>query len=342
MKAKNIIILIVIILLFGILLFLGARSRFIPDNAPGTVGNTAGNLNNEGLFCEDEGMVYFANPYDNWQLYSMTPDGSNIKEVWDVPVRYINAAGKFLYYYQDADSANKGFGYLGNMFGIYRIKKDGTNNKSLDKIPSGILKLIDNSLYYQHFDNTEGMSLYQMNLDGSKKTMAIEAIVNPACSIDSVIYYANTEEGFILSAYDTQLKRIDTIYEGKLYNPIYQDSYMYYMNVADDYALYRYDMNDGSIEKLTADRVDTYNICNDYIYYQKNDAAEPALMRMRPDGSEVEIVAEGNYSNINITSVYTYFTAFDEDTPMYKTPTSGNINVTEFSEAAAAIVIDED
>lgn len=338
MKAKNIVILVVIAILLVTSVILSNRLNRIPANTPGTTGNTAGNLINNGLFCEDDGVVYFANPYDDWQLYSMTPYCTDIREVWNVPVKYINAGGKYLYYYQDAGSQNTGFGYLGNMLGLYRIKKTGKDNKSLDKQPSGILKLVDDTLFYQHYDNIEGMNLYQVNTDGSGKEMIIEAIVNPACTSNHTIYYSNPEENFILTAYDTDLRTISRVYEGKLYNPILLDNYMYYMNVADDYALYRYDMNDGNIEKLTTDRVDVYNICSDYIYYQKNDTAEPALKRMRPDGSEVEVVAVGNYTNINITSSYTYFIAFGEDVPMYRTPTAGEINVTEFTEAAAVVI----
>lgn len=37
----------------------------VPQNPPGTVGNTAGNLYNNGLFCENDGFVYFANAYDS-------------------------------------------------------------------------------------------------------------------------------------------------------------------------------------------------------------------------------------------------------------------------------------
>lgn len=342
MKAKNIIITVIIVLLLVGAIFVSRQlNRRIP-NPPGTVGNTAGNLINGGLFCESDGMIYFANPYDNWHLYSMTSACTDIQKVWDVPVKYINAGGKYLYYYQDADSANQGFGYLGNMFGIYRIRKDGKNNKSLDKTPSGILKLVDNTLYYQRYDNTEGMALYQSDTDGKNKKMTIEAIVSPACTAGNTIYYANQEENFILSAYDINLQTVSLIYEGKLYNPILQDNAMYYMNVADNYTLYRYHMSDGSIEKLTSDRIDAYNICSDYIYYQKNDTAEPALMRMRLDGSEPEIVAVGNYTNINITSSYTYFTAFGEDLPLFRTPTSGAVNVSEFTDAAAAVIPEKD
>ena len=61
-----------------------------------------------------------------------------------------------------------------------------------------------------------------------------------------------------------------------------------------------------------------------YIYYQKNSATEPQLKCMRTNGSEVQVIAEGNYTNINITSRYVYFQAFDDDTTMYHTPLGGS------------------
>ena len=339
MKAKTIIIWVIIVLLIGGCAVLWTLNTRIPKNPPGTVGNTAGNLNNNGLFCENDGVIYFSNLYDDGQLYSMTPNCTEIKELWDVPVKYINAGNQYLYYYQDSDSSNNSFGYLGSMLGVYRIRKNGKNNKCLDKTPSGIVNLINDTIFYQHYDDTDGMTLYQVDTDQTDKKTAVEAMINPACAANGVIYFANMEKNFYLSAYDTELMTISDLYEGKLYNPVLQGNYMYYMNVADDYALYRYEMTEGTIEKLTTDRVDAYNICNDYIYYQKNDTAEPALKRMRPDGSEVEIIAIGNYSNINITSTYTFFTAFNEDVPMYKTPTNGAVQVTNFDEAAAAVFV---
>ena len=44
----------------AILLSFMQRVSMNPD---GTVGNTAGNLNNEGLFCDYDGTVYFYNSF---------------------------------------------------------------------------------------------------------------------------------------------------------------------------------------------------------------------------------------------------------------------------------------
>ena len=43
----------------------------VPLNPVGTVGNTAGNLYNEGLFCEYDGTVYFVNTYSNGGIFSL-------------------------------------------------------------------------------------------------------------------------------------------------------------------------------------------------------------------------------------------------------------------------------
>ena len=65
MKDKKALLILIPFLLFVIIIgafaIVGDR---IPDNPPETVGNTAGNLNNSGYFCEYDGKVYFANVYD--------------------------------------------------------------------------------------------------------------------------------------------------------------------------------------------------------------------------------------------------------------------------------------
>ncbi len=72
-KTKNILIIsitFVILAAIFVIMILGNR---IPMNEDSAVGNTPGNLNNGGYFCEADGVVYFANAYDNYALYSMTP-----------------------------------------------------------------------------------------------------------------------------------------------------------------------------------------------------------------------------------------------------------------------------
>lgn len=79
-----------------------------------------------------------------------------------------------------------------------------------------------------------------------------------------------------------------------------------------------------------------FNVYGNYIYYQVSSPDSPALRRMLIDGSSQELVREGVYQNINITSQYVYFNAFNESIPIYKTSTFGPVNVTAFDAAREA------
>lgn len=54
---------------------------------------------------------------------------------------------------------------------------------------------------------------------------------------------------------------------------------------------------------------------------------------MNLDGSNPEVVAAGNYENINLTSQYAYFNSFGEDVPVYHTPVNGPVSVSTFAAA---------
>ena len=100
-KLKAFLVIFILIVIMGGGLTLTMILNKIPENPAGTVGNTGGNLYNDGLFCENEGQVFFANPYDENTLYVMNPDETENKKLTTVSVKSINAAGKYVYYYQD-------------------------------------------------------------------------------------------------------------------------------------------------------------------------------------------------------------------------------------------------
>ena len=83
MKKKVIAIIcaIVVVLICAGLFVFSRVTKHIPENPPGTIGNTSGNLYNGGLFCENDGYVYFSNPYDGDSLYCMRPDESEMKKL---------------------------------------------------------------------------------------------------------------------------------------------------------------------------------------------------------------------------------------------------------------------
>ncbi len=338
-KKKNIIVISVIAALI-IFIALGAffSNRTIPV-PEGTVGNTAGNLNNRGLFCEYDGKVYFSNAYDNGALYRMNPDETDIKKLNNADAEYINAGGKYLVYYQrGSSSGSDSFKFAGAMNGIYRSKLNGHNTVCLDRDPSGTVILINNTVYYAHYDTDTALTLRKINLNKSGGKTLTSYWINPASCRDGVLYYNGTGKDHYLYAWDTRTDYESVVWEGNIWNPVVSGDYVYYMDLTTDYTLCRYSLTDGSVTTLSEDRVETFNVYDSIIYYQSGGSDQPALKRMNTDGSGQEIVAEGIYTDINITSEYVYFTGFNSDVPIYKTSTFGPINVQTFDAALNAAV----
>jgi len=321
MKKRVIAIIVTVLVIGGIIggVVLSKVLSRIPDNPPETIGNTSGNLNNKGLYCESDGYIYFSNIYDNNYLYRMDTSGRNAEKLVDVPVSYINSAGDYLYFYFDDPGGTKFMGIAGRMSGVYRLKKGEKDFVCLDKCTSGVVNLIGSTLYYEHYDNTNGMELYHCGLNGKDKGLAVSEIINPACVINGTIYYSE-QDSQILKIYRPGDKEGRIFMEYAVYNPVYDNGNLYFMNMNDNYCLYRYSMSDSTLTKITEDRVDTFNVYGGMIFYQRNQ--NPALIRVAADGSGAVIIAEGNYENINCTSNFTFYSPFKEQ-KTYMTYTSG-------------------
>lgn len=307
-------------------------------NPEGTVGNTGGNINNGGLFCQVGDKVYFANQYDGGTLYVMNVDETGIKKLSDAKPQFINADNNYLYYFvNNVDSPSGLGGFAVQMLGIYRSDLKGKNGKCLDRILCTSMKLMGNTLYYGRYDKETKTTLYRIDVRRREREQALDFEVNPASSYGSRIYYNGTKEDHNLYSYDTSTGSVQTVYEGNVWNPDAQGDYIYFMNISDDYKLCRYEVSTGEVQTLTQDRIDCYLVCGNYIFYQKNSQTEPAIKVMYTDGSDPRVLAEGNYTSIHATSKFVYFMGFGESVPMYKVSLeSGDFQVMTFDAARDA------
>lgn len=335
-KFKNFfIIFLCTAVLFGLAAF-SLLSKRVPENPPETVGNTAGNLNNGGLFCEDGEKVYFANAYDNGTLYCMNADETDVVKLSDSQVSSINAGGKYLYYYQSSSAASENFASMFRIDGVYRAKKDGSSSVCLKRVPAPSLSLAGNTVFYQSYSTKTGTSLRRIGIDKTDDVEIADYVINPAGIQNGLIYFGGTGKDHYLYTLNTENNAITAIYSGNIYNPQPQGDFIYYMDISDDYKLCRYSLSDQSVQTLTQDRLDFFNVVSDMIYYQKSDAEQPALKRVRTDGTGEEIVASGVYKNINATSQYVYFNAYDAPVPVFHTPVNGPVQVSIFTPAQPA------
>ena len=322
----------VFLILAGILFFTTAlcgafymTQRTVPNDSYET-GNTAGNLNNKGLFCEQDGIVYFSNAYDNNVLYSMNADETNIRRIGDVGVSSLNADPERIYYSQTGSAEGSGLGYVRSTNGMYRCNHYGKDTYCYTRDPVGILALSGNHLYFQHYEVETGAYLDVTPIDKKSTNPLLYSMVSPAGVNGSTIYYAGNDADHYLYALDTNTNTSTLVWEKQVWNPVYQDGYIYFMDLRSNYELHRYDLASGEEQVLSTDRLDYFNVYGNVIYYQKSSTTSPALKRINIDGTGEEIVKEGVFESVNITSQYAYFNAFDAPTPVYHQSTYGPIS----------------
>ena len=332
----SLLLLVLVILSAGIFLFLSTH-RFV-YNAPGTVGNTAGNLYNKGLFAQLEDKVYFANSFDGYALYEMHADETKIRKVSNAVAQNLLAAGDCVFFFQNGTNGKGGFANVaaGRGFNRYRISRDSIDNMTKDIVIYN--QLVDNDLYMLSLKNNS-LRFFKMKIDQTEETELGNSNINPACARDGVVYYAGADTDHALHSFAISDDTPHIVLQRNLWYPFLYGEWLYYLDLDTNYRLFRYHMSTGETEQLTTDRVDCYNIGGGYIYYQKNSSTSPQLICMQVDGSNPTLVAEGNYTNINMTSHYVYFQEFGQEYTTYHCPL-GSASYSTFQVALEAALTD--
>lgn len=310
-------------------------SHKIAENPAGTVGNTACNLYNGGYFCEKDGVVYFSNAYDNHSLYSMDVLETNIQKLGNVSVNNLLAGENTLYFFQ-LDASHSMENVFGTVSAPTSLNACDFKGKNTSIIQDGIIlgaQLINNHLYIMMTDNTANTFL-KTDTRGEHPQELAKEYIHPGCAENGLLYYTDPNTHGLM-ALDTTSDVPRELLAGNIWFPMKEGNYIYYVDADRNYNLCRYDMTGQTIEILTKDRVDYYNMGNGYIYYQTAGSA-PALKYMFQDGSGARTLAEGAFCNIQITNAYVYFQAFQQENIMYHA-FLGDTIYTEFTAARDAI-----
>lgn len=332
---KIIMISLLIILLIGIIVVKTLFNKPI-DNPDGTVGNHGGNLNNGGYFCEYGGKVYFANAYDNNALYSMNSDGTDLKKLTKVSVSQINVAGDHVYFYQTGAYSGSDLGSIINGYGIYRCTLDGDNLTCILKNVAGNMLLVNDDIYFQMYNKETGYTFAKISINGGDPIVVEDFIVNPSSANDGMIYYNGTVKNHCLYKLDTSTDISTLLYDGNLWNPVFQDNYVYYMDLNHDYQLCRLNLLNGEKTILSKESVDLFVVGKSYVFFQTRASDDAALKRVNLDGTNELILLKGIYQNLGITSDYVYFNEFGADVPVYRTSATVGTEVETFDAAKNA------
>lgn len=330
-KATKIIVSILsvcIIAVFIILFMIQSKTYY---NKEDTIGNTAGNLYNGGLFCEQNGQIYFSNPSDDGILYSMDTHCNNVKKISDDKICYINADDHYLYYsrinYAKESGSQSVFLFFNR--GIYRIGHDGSNLKQLYSDPSGLLSLYGNKILYQHYNKRTGTTFYEVGIDAKNETKLSEEPLIPASYYDGYLYYSGVTSDHSIHAYNIKTKEDQIVYDGLSYLPIATKDSIYFIDPAQNYSLCKVDYQGGEPVVLLDRFCSSYNLSFDgqTIYYQIDGGDSNRIGKLDLSSMVTETIMDGNFKNINVTSNYVFFQTFDESETYAYTPSTKELMI---------------
>ena len=332
-KAIKITIAVVLILAAaggGIFYYLTSRPQFNNDNS---VGNTAGNLNNGGKFCEFDGKIYFSNPYDSGRLYVMNSDCTKAEALNTDTVSSLNVCGDSIYYVRNNFSRTTiAAGTRAQLFGVYRTNLKGQEAQMLYQTKSGIASLYGNFLYYQHYTDDEGMTFYKIKIDGTEETKISDNTYNPASVLNGKIYFADTYNNNRIATMDLKTNSISAFYTAGSYMVDAASDYIYYIDLDKQYSLVRLNAATKTLEQLVSipnAKVINFNRYGSKIFFQLEGGEQPGLYRVNTDGTQLEFIAAGNISHIHCTSQYTFFQYYEDNISLYRVPTTGIITTVD-------------
>jgi hypothetical protein len=130
---------------------------------------------------------------------------------------------------------------------------------------------------------------------------------------------------------DTKTCQIVNYYDSNSYLTLIDNNYAYYIDLDKQYSLVRLNMSNKTLELLYAPengKVINYNVYGNKIFFHVEGGDNAGLYRMNVDGTQLEYVAVGEISGIHCTSRYTFFSYYEDQSTLYRIPTTALINAT--------------
>jgi len=290
-----------------------------------TVGNTNGNLVNNGFVAGQGNWIYFDNYNDHEYLYKMKTDGTGLTRLNESSSGFINVIGDWIYYGC----------YASDKHGIYKIRTDGTEETKLtDENAVRCLSVVGDWLYYVNDDDA---CLYKMKTDGSERSQILNTPVVYMIVDGEWIYYNSLQiDATNVYSYIYKIRTDGTE------NALISTDGGYFWNIVGDWIYYE---NNGSLNngdnlcKIKTDgteqtqiSADDYgysfiNIVGDWVYYTHEGPYVNSIYKSKLDGTNETVLCGPQKSAaaliyINIANDWIYFIDIS-DYKMYRIRTDG-------------------
>ena len=304
----GIVFFLILLVIVGIIVYNYLTGR-VYKSAAGTLGNTAGNLYNGGLFCENGSRIYFSNPNDDYTLYSMNLNMGDFKKLYNDYARYINADENYVYYTRMNNKKEKPTQSIFVFYstGVYRIRKNGSALGMITSEPSGSLLLYDNQLFYQQYKNN-ALTLFRVDIDGKNEKKLFSDDTPVVSMFDGRLYYSGKLSDQNIH-YINPNGNTSVAVETKAYMPIAMEEGIFYISTENKYNIYLVDYEDKERKCIVEKPVSWYNVSSDgkFVFYNCDELEESAIYMLDREKNETVKIQDGNYKWLNIAGGHCFF-----------------------------------
>ncbi len=284
----------------------GNKSIELMDTEVANLGNTSGNISNQGAMCTDGDSIYYQKSDDDLSMYKSDINGENETKLNSAQSYFINVYKDKIYYSNGSDE-----------FNVYTMDKDGKNNKCIIKSPANYLTIYKDKIYYSNVDDNS--TVYSADLDGSNPKKIVDFPIFYLTAYKDMIYFVNYADN--CKIYQAEL-------DGKNMKAIVED-YCAYLNLYNDYVYYttppnpktgegndtvhRYSIIDHTIDDVLSVSCGDLNIANDRIYF--HSLGDKKIFSTDLEGKDVKEIAADPGLFINVAGKELSYVLKEENQP---------------------------
>ena len=165
--------------------------------------------------------------------------------------------------------------------------------------------------------------MYSVKIDGEEKQELSKIPIDPRCVVGEKLYFSGVENDHNLHSMNIHTKDITYVSAFNLWMPIIDKSNMYFIDLDNGHRVCKSAVGSTDKQIVTSYPAQFYNIDGIYLYYQSMKGNPDGLYKVDMATGAEELLAEGQFNNINITSKYVYFADYFSG-KTYHCPIYGN------------------
>ena len=132
-------------------------------------------------------------------------------------------------------------------------------------------------------------------------------------TLSTCMYYTGYDKDHNIHTMNINGSGEQTIYNGNCTSLIRAGEHLYFIDMSQNYALVRVNLDGSDPVTIVSDRLATYNVDEkeSAVYYQVDNGTSNGLYVKDLEGGEVRKIADGNYNYLHLTSKYLFYETYD-------------------------------